>query len=443
MDQRHPAGNPGQSNSAQPQRRLYVYDRPFADIRRMPPQPSHTPTSQEKPQPTALPLQQQAQQAPLVHNPSQQPSLDGFIARPQQHPAKPPLIQQPVSAGQTLPPQQQPSVTGPPAAVPSSNFPATTPESHSPPLQQNPSISDTTAWNMELPDDLKETRSPINARQQEQYAQNNNWHPVNATQPKPPPDTGWHQSTPVNQQPVTEQQFQQNAQRHRTSIFDVIRGFLPHTIKIMAILILISGVVVAVNMIRANQTTQNASGNFNQAESDDLGIFNTQPSEEPASNTGTLGVSRTLDAPKAVKIDAIDLAARVVAVGTSRNSFIKAPSNIYDLGWYEGSAKPGTKGVVLLHGHVSGPTRPGAMYEVALLKRGDVISVERGDGKVYNYEVQAVEFFENDQMDMSKMLTPYNPNRNGLNIMTAGGRYNTETGAYELRAAVYAVEDTN
>lgn len=436
MDNRQPADNSAQQNPAMPQRRLHVYNRPFADIR-------------PQPQPMRPIQPAQSQNVPVFA-----PAHQSHMSQPHttiSHPSHVPLPS-PVTQISTPPPPKQPqnSIDGfmpPPRPM---QFPQTSPQQPAPftlrhpqqqPVPQPAPIATSAAipagasdYQVEMPNDLQEQRQPINAPQQ----LSNNWHPVQQTQPAPSQPV----TTPPQQTPQDyEHQFRANAQMKHGPRFGGLKNLATHGIKAMAVLIFIAGVIVAVNMIRANQATNNAAGNFNQAEKDDLGIFNTPPDE--SQSTGTLGASRSIDAPKTVTIKAIDLAARVVTVGTSRNSIVKAPSNIYDLGWYEGSAKPGQKGAVLLHGHISGPTRPGAMYEVALLKRGDVISVERGDGKVYNYTVQAVEFFENDAIDMSKLLTPYNPNRNGLNIMTAGGRFNTETNAYELRAAVYAVEDTN
>jgi hypothetical protein len=79
---------------------------------------------------------------------------------------------------------------------------------------------------------------------------------------------------------------------------------------------------------------------------------------------------------------------RILPVGVDATNELKTPQNIFDVGWYEGSAKPGSYySALLLNGHVSGPTKPGFFAKLQKLAVGDIVTVECGDGQQFNYRV--------------------------------------------------------
>jgi hypothetical protein len=56
------------------------------------------------------------------------------------------------------------------------------------------------------------------------------------------------------------------------------------------------------------------------------------------------------DLPKLLQIQKINLNSRIKIVSSDSGGSIKVPKNINDVGWYEGSSKPGDRGVVFLDG---------------------------------------------------------------------------------------------
>lgn len=68
---------------------------------------------------------------------------------------------------------------------------------------------------------------------------------------------------------------------------------------------------------------------------------------------------------------------RVIQLGLLANNQIAAPSNIYDAGWYNGSAKPGQDGAMFIYAHVSSWTANGVFYNLKNLVPGDKVTIER------------------------------------------------------------------
>ena len=146
------------------------------------------------------------------------------------------------------------------------------------------------------------------------------------------------------------------------------------------------------------------------------------------------------ESPKVISIPKLDIKARVLRMGVKPNNEIKTPGNIYDAGWFEGSARPGEQGAVFINAHVHGPTKPGVFAGIKKLKAGDKIKIERGDGKAYTYSVVKSQIYDKDKVDMGATLNSIVPGKSGLNLMTCDGQYKTD-GGYNKRVVVFAVQD--
>lgn len=102
--------------------------------------------------------------------------------------------------------------------------------------------------------------------------------------------------------------------------------------------------------------------------------------------------------------------ARILQMGLTSDNSLDTPNNIFDVGWYVGSDKPGTGGTMLIDGHNGGPNIHGVFKELPSLSDGDIIKVERGDGVIFRYQV-----VENKTIPLSEanaymnvaMISPY------------------------------------
>lgn len=146
------------------------------------------------------------------------------------------------------------------------------------------------------------------------------------------------------------------------------------------------------------------------------------------------------DMPRLITIDKIGLKARVLQMGVNPDGSMQAPINIYDAGWYTGSAKPGTVGAAVIDAHASGPTRQGLFAYLNTLTQGDMIQIEMGDGAVYSYRVAYKETVPIDSVDMRKVMEAYGGAAEGLNLITCDGSWIKDRKTYSDRTIVYAVK---
>lgn len=237
----------------------------------------------------------------------------------------------------------------------------------------------------------------------------------------------------LKRQAVKGESKKSHSHKHR-------RPLVPTLLTAMAIMLFTFGLLVLFSTLKTNHTVKAQVKQLSQNSSKDDGITDEAPSEEdPPANPGNYEVAA--DLPRLITIDKIGVRARVRRLGVGANNVLKAPANIFDAGWYDSSAKPGENGTVVLDGHVSGPTKHGVFYSIGTLKAGDKVKLERGDGQVLSYTVTGTQVYDNDKVDMAKVLTTAVPGKPGLNFMTCTGRFNVRSNSFEQRVVVFSVQD--
>jgi len=143
------------------------------------------------------------------------------------------------------------------------------------------------------------------------------------------------------------------------------------------------------------------------------------------------------DLPRTISIDKINVKARVLPMSVNADGTMQAPINIFDSGWYAGSAKPGTPGAAVIDAHASGATREGLFAYLNTLVVGDTIEIEKGDGTKLKYRVTHTETVGLDTIDMQKLLKPHGNAKEGLNLITCTGEWLKDKNTYDQRALVY------
>ncbi|OYW86290.1 hypothetical protein B7Z17_00715 [Candidatus Saccharibacteria bacterium 32-49-10] len=142
------------------------------------------------------------------------------------------------------------------------------------------------------------------------------------------------------------------------------------------------------------------------------------------------------DAPRAIYIDKLGVRARVLEMGLNPDRSIQAPINIFDAGWYNGSAKPGEKGAAVIDGHASGPSREGLFAYVETLAPGDRVMVERGDGVRLEYEVVEKKNYNYENVDMTEVMRVKGGDE-GLNLITCTGNWVKDRKTFDTRAIIF------
>ena len=211
----------------------------------------------------------------------------------------------------------------------------------------------------------------------------------------------------------------------------------------MAAFVFMFGVGVSLQAFLANKdVSEQVQAMSSGKDTDDSGTSGSdKPDESPLPGNAVANYKVAPELPRKITIPKIKVSARVRALGVSADNQLLAPKSIYDAGWYTSSAKPGVDaGAVLIDGHVHGPTRPGIFVNLKKLVQGDLIEIERGDGKVVQYKVEKTQSLPTDTINMGELLTSVRPGKQGLNLITCGGKYDTKTGHYESRDMVFAVQ---
>ncbi|MFJ4684762.1 class F sortase [Streptomyces sp. NPDC088789] len=141
--------------------------------------------------------------------------------------------------------------------------------------------------------------------------------------------------------------------------------------------------------------------------------------------------------PDRVRIASIGVDAPLMGLGlTTSGSLDVPPAERKNLaGWYEAGAQPGETGTAVVAGHVDNTKGPAVFYRLGALKQGSRIEVDRRDGTVAEFTVDAVEVYDTDAFPDRKVYGA--ADRPELRVITCGGGYSRDTG-YQGNVVVFA-----
>lgn len=149
----------------------------------------------------------------------------------------------------------------------------------------------------------------------------------------------------------------------------------------------------------------------------------------------------TADRPRYLTIEKLGIAkSRVIPVG-SINGEMGTPNNIFDVGWYTESGKPGEGRTMIIDGHNGGPHVKGVFKALPSLAVGDVIQIERGDGQIFRYTVtenKEVPLAEADAYMRTAAVSP-EPGKESVTLISCTGEWSQQQGTYLSRQFVRAV----
>lgn len=148
------------------------------------------------------------------------------------------------------------------------------------------------------------------------------------------------------------------------------------------------------------------------------------------------------DEPRYISIPSINVNARVQKVGVTSSGNIDVAKKMADTAWYDGSAKPGQQGQVFIDGQTSFSSSTAASFnDLPKLALGSEITIQTGNGAVYNYKVMKAETVATSKVNMQQALNTYNGAARGLTLMTCTGTYDYKAGDATERYIVYAVQE--
>ena len=148
------------------------------------------------------------------------------------------------------------------------------------------------------------------------------------------------------------------------------------------------------------------------------------------------------DHPRYLSIEKLGIKnARILSEGIKANGELDTPAGIFDVGWYDASGKPGQGKTMLLDGHNGGPNVVGVFKYLNQLYTGDIITVERGDGEIFNYRVVEnieVPLDESDSYMTTALISP-EYGQESLTLITCTGEWSQTRNTYLSRQFVRAV----
>ena len=141
--------------------------------------------------------------------------------------------------------------------------------------------------------------------------------------------------------------------------------------------------------------------------------------------------------PDRVRIPSIHVDAPLTALAlTASGSLDVPPATRKNLaGWYEAGTTPGETGTAIVAGHVDNAEGPAVFYDLGALRRGSAIEVDRRDGSVAVFTVDAVEVYDAKDFPDEKVYGA--ARRPELRVITCGGGYSRSTG-YRGNVVVFA-----
>lgn len=148
------------------------------------------------------------------------------------------------------------------------------------------------------------------------------------------------------------------------------------------------------------------------------------------------------DKPRYLTIEALGISnARILALGVDDSGALATPRNIFDVGWYEGSGKPGQGGTLVIDGHNGGPHVYGVFKRLPDLVDGDIITVERGDGARFNYSVvenKEVPLAESDKYMSVAIKSPIK-GKESVTLISCTGEWSQQQRTYLSRQFTRAI----
>ncbi|MYS39961.1 class F sortase [Streptomyces sp. SID5998] len=141
--------------------------------------------------------------------------------------------------------------------------------------------------------------------------------------------------------------------------------------------------------------------------------------------------------PTRIRIPSIRVNAPLMGLGlTPAGSLDVPPADDKNLaGWYESGTTPGERGTAIVAGHVDNTRGPAVFYDLGALKKGSAIEVDRRDGGVAVFTVDAIEVYQAKDFPDDKVYGA--ADRPELRVITCGGGYSRATG-YQGNVVVFA-----
>lgn len=142
--------------------------------------------------------------------------------------------------------------------------------------------------------------------------------------------------------------------------------------------------------------------------------------------------------PKRITIPSITASSSLIALGLNPDQTLAVPpvSTPMQASWYDRSPTPGQIGPSVILGHVNGGGKPGIFADLAKVKPGQQVMVDRADGQTAVFTVSRVDLVPKDQFPTNQVYGD-TPDAQ-LRLITCGGAFDAATRNYQSNVVAYA-----
>jgi hypothetical protein len=140
--------------------------------------------------------------------------------------------------------------------------------------------------------------------------------------------------------------------------------------------------------------------------------------------------------PSRIRIARIGLSATVVPLPPAPDMGVPVPADPGVAGWDAAGPSPGDPGPAVVLGHLDAADGPAVFWNLARLRPGDDVVVDRADGSSARFRVDRIERFARASFPSGEVYgATASPE---LRLITCGGAFDRPTGEYRDNVVVFA-----
>jgi hypothetical protein len=163
----------------------------------------------------------------------------------------------------------------------------------------------------------------------------------------------------------------------------------------------------------------------------------TPPAHEiPADAFQSARTYRPVATPVRLRIPALRVDTALQHLGLQPDGSVAVPTTPTVAGWYDRGPRPGQPGPAVILGHVDSHTGPGVFIDLARVRPGTVVRVDRADGSAVTFRVTQVTKVPKVRFPTDLVYAPtLDPT---LRLVTCGGSFDHARGSYQDNVIAFA-----
>lgn len=151
---------------------------------------------------------------------------------------------------------------------------------------------------------------------------------------------------------------------------------------------------------------------------------------------GMVGALLPASRPERIRIPKLRVTSGLERLGVDGNGEMEVPRDPAAAGWFTGGPSPGAPGPAVVAGHVTWDRAPAVFFDLARLRAGDRVEVDRADGKVAVFTVTRVGAYDKATFPTEQVYGAID--HAGLRLITCGGEYDDRRHRYAANLVVFA-----